>query len=165
MPGHAIFLNGPLGVGKSTLGRALAMSLDGAFLDGDDCADPGRPWYASSLRTSRAILRAGLSVVAHRPAVVIAYPLRCSSWIFFRAKFADAGVHPLFVGLSSSYEEITGANRGRRFTADERSRIKVMIEEGYGRQPFNDVVVETGRLSFGVAVQRLASAVLPLLVS
>src|SRR5260370_36114649 len=112
MPRHAIFLNGPLGGGKTTVGRALAVSLAGAFLDGDDYADPGRPWYASSLRASRAIVHAGLSALEHRPvteypAVVIAYPVRCSSWIFFRARFANAGVRPLFVGLGSSYEEIT----------------------------------------------------------
>jgi len=33
---QAIFLNGPIGVGKSSLGRALAEALDGSFIDGDD---------------------------------------------------------------------------------------------------------------------------------
>ncbi len=53
--GFAIFLNGPIGVGKTSLGRALARNLGSAFIDGDDHATPGKPWYGSSLSTSRSL--------------------------------------------------------------------------------------------------------------
>ena len=39
MPKHAIFLSGPIGTGKTSLGRMLAEKLGGAFIDGDDHSD------------------------------------------------------------------------------------------------------------------------------
>src|SRR5258708_2183176 len=136
---HAVFLNGPIGVGKTSLGRSLAAALDAAFIDGDDFSDAGQPWYASSLRTSHAISDGILSSLASRRLIVVAYPLRYVNWIFFRRRLERAGVGASFVGLAASYEQITAADRGRRFSAAERARIKEMIEQGYGRQPFNDL--------------------------
>jgi hypothetical protein len=152
-------------VGKSALGRALAEALGGDFIDGDDHADPGLAWYRSSLRTSRAIVRAALSALASRPVVVIAYPVRRSGWVFYHAKFAEAGVRALFVGLSASYEEIVAVGRGRRFGATERVRIKIMIEEGYGRQDFNDRLIDVGGRPFAAVLRGLRAEVVRLLAT
>jgi hypothetical protein len=92
MAKHAIFLNGPIGAGKTTLGRALAERLAGGFIDGDDVSDPSRPWYCSILRTSQSIIRTGAAMLDDADVVVIAYPLGCVNWIYFRRKFSDAGV-------------------------------------------------------------------------
>ena len=162
---QAIFLNGPIGVGKSSLGRALAEALGGSFIDGDDHADPGLAWYRSSLRTSRAIVRATLTALASRPVVVIAYPVRRSGWVFYRRKFAEAGVRVLFVGLSASYEQIVAAGRGRSFSTAERARIKIMIDEGYGRQGFNDRRIDVGGRPFAAVLQGLRATVAQLLAS
>ena len=97
---HAIFLSGPIGAGKTTLGRALSERIGGAFIDGDDHSDPGRPWYCSILRTSAAVHRTGLASLDGKPAVVVAYPLNCMAWTYFQRKFEDAGVRPLFVSLT-----------------------------------------------------------------
>ncbi|MGO4816219.1 shikimate kinase, partial [Cupriavidus sp. 2MCAB6] len=45
MQPYAIFLSGPIGAGKTTLGKALATELGGGFIDGDDHSDPDLPWY------------------------------------------------------------------------------------------------------------------------
>jgi hypothetical protein len=156
---RAVFLNGPIGSGKTTLGRALAHALGGTFLDGDAYADPDRPWYASILRTSRAVVRVSLTALDKHPFVVIAYPLACSTWLFYRRHLAEAGVHSFFIGLSDSYEAITAESRGRRFSNAEKARIKVMIREGYGRQAFNDLIIDTSKQSFPETVARLASEV------
>jgi hypothetical protein len=58
---HAIYLSGPIGAGKSTLGRALAERLEGTFVENDDHSDPERPWYGSILSTGRAIVAAVLA--------------------------------------------------------------------------------------------------------
>ncbi|MBN9089246.1 MAG: hypothetical protein J0J01_20250 [Reyranella sp.] len=152
---HAVFLNGPVGVGKTTLGRSLATAPDVAFIDGDDFSDPDRPWYASSLRTSHAIIDAIRSSLDSHRLAVVAYPVRCVNWIFYRRRLARAGVDTSFIGLVGSYEQIVAVGRGRRFSADERTRIKEMIGQGYGRQPFNDLIVDAGSEPLEPTVRRL----------
>ena len=162
MQKHAVFLNGAVGVGKSSLGRALAAALGGAFVDGDNHGAAG-PWYASSFSTSRAIVRAGLLALDDRPVVVIAHPVRCSGWIFYHRRFAEAGVRTLFAGLSATHEEILAASRNRVFSPAERARIEVMIEQGYGRQAFNNLLVDAGGRPFDDVVRHLVAEVAPLI--
>jgi hypothetical protein len=159
MARHAIFLSGPIGAGKTTLGRALAASLSASFIDGDDHSDPDRPWYCSILRTSRAIVTAGLAALEKRPVVVIAYPLGCVNWIFFRRRFEDAGVRSLFVSLNASYSSIVAKRRGRVFSDDEHARIQVMIAEGYGVRPFSDLILRTDRAGFAATLAKLESEI------
>lgn len=154
---HAIFLTGPVGAGKTTLGRALAERLAVGFIDGDDFSISGQPWYCSILRTSRAIVQAGLATLGDRNAVVIAYPLDCITWIYFRRKFTDAGVVPLFITLRAAYSSIIDERRGRAFSNAERDRIRVMIAEGYGEPPFSDLVLDTDRAGFAATLARLES--------
>lgn len=156
---HAVFLNGPIGSGKTTLGRGLAAALGGGFVDGDDCADHSKPWYAGIRTTSHTIVRAGFAVLETLPVVVIAYPLGCSSWIFYRRKFGDAGVRPVFVTLRASYENITAAGRGRVFTDWERERIRAMLREGYDRRAFSDLIFDTDAAAFDETLARLTEAV------
>jgi len=157
MPKHAIFLTGPVGVGKTTLGRPLATMLGGRFIDGDDHSDLGKPWYCSSLRTGAAIVRTGLSLLDDAPAVVVAQPLTCTTWIYFRRKFGDAGVRALFIGLRASLVSILDEGRGRRFDVAERARIRTMIAEGYGESPFVDFVLDTDKDSFADTLTQLTA--------
>lgn len=156
---HAIFLNGPVGVGKTTLGRALAEEIGGGFIDGDDHSAPNRPWYGSILQTSRSILATGLSVLENHPSVVIAYPLGCVNWIYHKRKFEEAGIRPLFVGLRASYEGIVSPMRSREFSIAEQARIKIMLREGYCERPFNDLVIDTDAMPFDMTVQHLKTAI------
>lgn len=157
MAKHAIFLTGPVGAGKTTLGRALAERLAGGFIDGDEFSVPDRPWYCSILRTSRAIVQAGLAVLEERDSVVIAYPLDCITWIYFRRRFADMGVANVFVSLRAAYSSIVDERRGRVFSSAEHDRIRIMIAEGYGARPFSDLVLDTDRASFAATLTRLES--------
>ena len=160
VPKHAIFLSGPIGTGKTSLGRMLAEKLGGAFIDGDDHSDAGRPWYCSILRTSRAVLRTSLAVLEDRPLVVIAYPLGCTTWVFYKRGFGDAGVRPLFVNLRASFEEIVSPARGRVLIDEELARIKVMIREGYSDRQFGDLAIDTGDRSLEFTLQHLISEVM-----
>jgi hypothetical protein len=155
MAKHAIFLSGPIGTGKTTLGRALAERLAAGFIDGDDHSAPDSPWYCSILQTSRSIVQAGMATLHNRDAVVIAYPLRCSNWIYFRRKFGDAGMATLFVSLRASYTSIIDQQRGRDFSDAEHERIQIMISEGYGARPFSDLVFDTDRKSFPATLTQL----------
>lgn len=157
MPKHAIFLNGPIGVGKTTLGRALAAEIGGRFIDGDDHSDPDKAWYGSILRTSAAIVRTGLSMLEETPSVVVAQPLSCINWIYFRRKFGDAGIRTVFVGLRASLTSILDEKRGHRFDTAERARIETMIAEGYGERPFSDFILDTDKDSFANTLARLTS--------
>jgi hypothetical protein len=151
----AIFLSGPIGAGKSTLGRALADALDGNFIDGDDHKAPGKPWYGSSLSTARSILRAIATFAPDGQPTIIAYPLRCIEWTYYRRRLAEHGIHTIFVSLSASYEAIIAPSRGRRFSAEERARIRTMIGERYDRRPFSDLVLETDRNDIKLTLGRL----------
>src|ERR1700750_877741 len=141
MTKHAVFLEGPIGAGKTTLGGRLAKRLSGGFVDGDDFSDPVRPWYCSTLQTSRAIVRASAQILQGNNLVVVAYPLRCVNWIYFRRKFADFGVFTHFISLGAPYTAIVDKDRGRLFTAAERHRIQTMIAEGYGSRSFSSLSV------------------------
>jgi hypothetical protein len=145
---QAIFLNGPIGSGKTTLGRALAEAIGGGFIDGDDYSDAGRPWYASILRTSRTIVEEAKRQTAARPFVVIAYPLGCVTWIYYKRKMEDDGITPIFVTLRASFANIIAPNRSRNFSIAEEQRIRVMIEEGYAARAFSDLIFDTDKASF-----------------
>ena len=159
----AIFFSGPIGAGKTTLGRSVAGQIDAAFIDGDDHADQSRPWFASSRSTNRNIADAALSALQLRPAVVIAYPLRCTSYVYFRRRMTDAGHLPIFVTLRASAESILTVGRGREFGEDERARIFEMIAQGYADRPFSDHVVDTDAASFDQTVDMLLARLMPLL--
>src|SRR5258708_5873795 len=131
-PKHAIFLSGPIGVGKTTLRRALSASIGSGFIDGDDHSDPDKPWVET-----------GFAVLERKPAVVIAYPLTCINWIYFRRKFGDASIRTLFISLRATFASIVDEGRGRRFDEDEQRRIRIMIAEGHGARPFSDLIVDT----------------------
>ncbi len=158
-PKVAILLNGAVGVGKTTLGRALAAQMDAGFIDGDDHGDPQKPWFASSLSTSASILSAGLAALNERPVVIIAYPLRCITWVYNKRRFEGAGVCPLFVGLHADYAMITSSHRQRKFSAAERTRIQEMIHEGYGDRFFNEATVDTGIADFQETLAQLSAQV------
>lgn len=149
MPGHIVFLSGPIGVGKSTLGRGLAERLGGVFLDGDDFSQSDRPWYSCILQTSRGIVQAGIAAVEQSGVAVVAYPLGRINWVFFKRSFEDRNVRTVFISLRAAYDSIVDEGRGRVFSDEERDRIRVMIAEGYGTRPFSDLIVDTDVADFG----------------
>ncbi|MFD1033903.1 hypothetical protein ACFQ15_04475 [Sphingomonas hankookensis] len=165
MDRHAIFLSGPIGTGKTTLGRGLAARLSGGFIDGDDFSDPAKPWYCSILQTSRSIVHHASMRLQGAGVVVVAYPLSCMNWIYFRRHFADIGVTPVFVSLHASYAAITDDRRGRAFSTAEHDRIKAMIAEGYGNRSFSDLVIDTGKADFQATLASLEQSVRSLMAS
>jgi hypothetical protein len=146
-----------VGVGKTTLGRPLADAIGGAFVDGDDHSDPAKPWFCSILRTSAAIVRTGLTLLDEGPAVVVAQPLTCINWIYFRRKFGDAGIRTHFISLRATMASILDDKRGRRFDDAERARIRTMIAEGYGERSFSDAIIDTDKAGFTETLARLTA--------
>ena len=155
MSKFVVFLNGPVGSGKTSLGSALGARNGAAFIDGDDLSDPHRPWFCSILQTSRAIVRTGNQKLTLGNCVVIAYPLTCMNWIYFRRKFSDNNIKTVFVSLKASYETITDARRRRHFSAREHDRIQDMIAEGYDTRAFSDIIFDNNGFDFKAAVSRL----------
>jgi len=151
----AVFLNGPVGSGKTSLGRAVAARNGAAFIDGDDLSDSNRPWFCSILQTSRAIVRVGAGHLQQGKCVIIAYPLTCMNWIYFRRKFNENNIMTVFVSLKAPYETITDTRRGRHFDAGEHDRIQAMIAEGYDTRTFSDIIFDNDGFDFGAAVSRL----------
>jgi len=145
---QVIFLNGPIGAGKSTLGRALAAALDVAFLDGDDFRDHSKYWFEESLTLANALVRAGISALRKRHVFIVAMPLRAREWIFFRARFGAEEIATYCVTLAVGFAAVLDPKRGRAFDSDERVRIKEMIEQGYAARPFSDLILETDREGF-----------------
>lgn len=153
---HVIVLNGPIGAGKTTLGRALAHELDAAFIDSDDLSDPGKRWFEEVLTTSRALVRAGLEALECRSTLVVAKPLRTRDWRFLKARFGAVGIAVHCVTLSARLDAILDPARGRSLDADERARAAEMIQQGYAARPFSVAVVDTDREDFPATAARLA---------
>lgn len=146
-PPAAIFLTGTIGAGKSTLGRALAHRIGGGHVEGDDYQQPPKPWFGTSLATSRGVLGAALALAAQGRPAVISYPLRCREWIFYRRRLGEAGIGSAFVCLAATEEALLAPGRGRVFDAAERRRISEMLNQGYGARGFADLIVRTDRSS------------------
>src|SRR5262249_42098655 len=107
-------------------------------------------------QTSAAIVATAIGQLASRPIVIVAYPLRCTTWIYHRRRFGDLGIRTLFVTLRAPYEAIVDPVRGRKFSLAEQDRIKVMIAEGYADRPFSDLTVDADRASVEEIADRLA---------
>jgi hypothetical protein len=103
------------------------------------------------------MVETGFAVLESKPAVVIAYPLTCINWIYFRRKFGDASIRTLFISLRATFASIVDEGRGRRFDEDEQRRIRIMIAEGHGARPFSDLIVDTDQDSFQNTLVHLAS--------
>jgi hypothetical protein len=145
MGGTVIFLNGPIGVGKTVLGRLVAPVLVASFIDSDDLADHSKPWFAQGLSTAKALVGAVIATLRERPVVLVAKPLRARDWAFFKARFEAVGVAVHCITLAAPAEVILDPGRGRNFDAKEAARTREMIAQGYGNRPFSDAVVATDR--------------------
>ncbi|HYD06354.1 MAG TPA: AAA family ATPase, partial [Reyranella sp.] len=58
MRGVVIFLSGPVGVGKTVLGRLAAAKLEASFIDSDDLGDPSKRWFEQGLSAANALVTA-----------------------------------------------------------------------------------------------------------
>lgn len=143
-----VVLSGPIGVGKTTLGRALATALGGAFLDSDDLRDPARSWVQEVRVILDRLVAEGSVLLRHKPVLVIAKPLRARDWAGLRARFAARGIPAFCVTLTASAEAILDAGRARQFSAAEAARMRVMLAEGYGARAFSDWTLRTDAAPF-----------------
>ena len=142
-PPLAVFLHGSIGVGKTTLGTALAAHLGGAYVDGDDFQKEGQPWFASSRTVAKALADAAIRETTLRPVVVLGYPLRCTDYLYLRTRLGRAGLRTLFVNLVPPLSGILAESRGRVLSTWERQRTAAMIEQGYNSRSWSDARVDT----------------------
>lgn len=155
-------LDGPIGVGKTSLGRAAAPGLGFDFVDGDDHSAPG-PWLRSILRTSRATLAACETSLQSRRGVLVSYPLRCTNWVYFNRSFARLGIDCHCIGLTADLDAIQA--RDRRLSADEVARSAEMITQGYGRRAFSTAILRTDEGSFDDTQRRLMHLIRQILIA
>jgi hypothetical protein len=144
-----------MGVGKTTLGRALATRIGARFIDCDELADPSKDWVAEVFTVSQKLVFGAIKALKANPIVIVARPLRARDWTFFRERFRALGVTTYCITLTASAVAILGPARGRVFDAGEKDRVHQMIAEGYGTRPFSDLIVETDRHSFAETVAQL----------
>jgi hypothetical protein len=142
-PPLAVFLHGSIGVGKTTLGMALAERCRAAYVDGDQYQPADRPWFASSFTVARALADAVIRETSSASLVVLGYPLRCTDHLYLRRRLERAGVSTIFVNLSPPLNSILAPGRGRAFTDWERRRTTEMVEQGYNNCRWSDARVDT----------------------
>lgn len=153
----SVFLfDGPIGVGKTILGRIVSAKLNFGFVDGDDLSAPGH-WLRSVLRTSREIVESSEKALRTHEGVIVAYPVRCANWLFFLRNFERIGIAVYCVGLIADSEGIE--MRDRKLSAGERARSREMISQGYGQRFFSDLTIRTDEADFDATCQRLAESV------
>ncbi|MEP1930398.1 MAG: AAA family ATPase [Roseibium sp.] len=147
-----VLLDGPVGVGKTSLGRAAATQLSYAFIDGDDHSMPGN-WLGTILQTSRRIVAASAEALQSQPVVIVSYPLRCTNWIFYHQTFERMGIQCRCIGLFADISAIS--NRARTLSEHEIARSSEMIAQGYGQRSFSDFTVRTDNYDFDETCLRL----------
>ncbi|WP_227272097.1 shikimate kinase [Roseobacter weihaiensis] len=155
---HVIFLDGPIGVGKTTFGQYLAQEFAGDFIDGDDYAEAKLPWFASSLSTSRHILREILNALASKNIVFVAYPIRCINWIYFERHLSALNINPVLLGLQAHRESIADVSRNRRLSETELTRSREMTVQGYGSREFSNLFVQADAGNLHEVVQNAKAA-------
>lgn len=139
----APFLHGSIGIGKTTLGMALAERCSAVYVDGDQYELPDRPWFASSLTVARALAEAAVRETSSASLVVLGYPLRCTDHLYLWLRLERAGVSTMFVNLSMPLNSIFAPERGRAFSDWDRQRTTEMIEQGYNNCQWSDARVDT----------------------
>lgn len=139
----AIVLHGSIGVGKTTLGIALARHLGGFYIDGDQFQRAERPWFASSREVAGELVKAAVTATHTGAPAVLGYPLRCTDHIHLKHRLATAGVRTFFVNLQAPLQIIVDPARGRSFTEWERQRTAEMIKQGYNSRPWSDAWIDT----------------------
>ncbi|MBZ6379305.1 hypothetical protein B5C34_08460 [Pacificimonas flava] len=154
----ALFLSGPIGAGKTSLGRYLVRQWGGEFIEGDDHAATGKPWFASSLSTVRALLSAANAASRIAGLAVVAYPLRRREWVYLSRHLASAGTQALCVNLAVDMADLDAPARGRKLASHERRRSAEMIRQGYASRPFAALTLDTGRLSLRDCARQLRLA-------
>lgn len=154
MAGHVFLFDGPIGVGKTTLGRSVAERMGIAFLDRDALAGPG-PWINSVLSTNRRIVSTCLQELEQHPAVIVAAPTRCLDWLYLSMRFQKSGVRCHCIGLTASRRSIE--TRSRALSPSERRRSREMAAQGYGQRPFQVGTFHTDRHSIASATDALVA--------
>ncbi|MEM1159562.1 MAG: hypothetical protein AAGJ28_01395 [Pseudomonadota bacterium] len=154
-----VLLDGTIGVGKSTMGRQLAIRFRGTFLDGDDYKVKGKPWYCSSLTTCRSLRDASSAALEKAPVVFIARPMRCLDWLYFSRHFERKAIRVFSIGLQASLENITDDGRGRAFSQRELDRMAEMIRQNYGARPYSEFHVRTDQMSVSATVDILEEGI------
>jgi len=152
---YVFLFDGPIGVGKSSLGREVARRLNFGFIDGDDYSEPG-PWLHSILKTSKKILFAGNHELEKFRCIIISYPLRYTNWFFYKKNFEKSGVDCRCIGLLADINNIR--NRARKLSESEIQRSMVMLKQGYGSRMFSDMIVRTDKSGFEQTCQELMNA-------
>ncbi len=146
-------INGVIGSGKTTLGRAVAERIGAHFMDGDSFRDYSQPWAKDALPLFKRLMAALDSALDESNRVIISYPLRNWDWLMLQQGFGELGARGYCITLSVSAEKIL--TRERRFSEDEIARMKEMIELGYGQREFSDVVLDCNDLTFDEAEEAL----------
>ncbi|WP_406696728.1 shikimate kinase [Sphingomonas glaciei] len=139
----AVVLHGSIGVGKTTLGKALARHLGGSYIDGDQFQQVGRPWFASSRKVAGELVKAAVNATHTGAPAVLGYPLRCTDHIYLKHRLAITRARSFFINLQAPLEIIVAPDRGRSFTEWERQRTAEMIEQGYNSRPWSNAWIDT----------------------
>jgi shikimate kinase len=153
-PKPNIFLIGPMGVGKTTIGRHLARSLGLEFIDSDHVIEEKSgadiPWIFDIEGEAgfRRRERAAIEELTRRHGIVLATG---GGAVLDRDNRADLDRHGTVVYLQASVDKIlarTGKSRYRPLlqTVDPRARVEQILAE---REPLYreiaDIIVDTDR--------------------
>lgn len=143
-PGLCVVLDGPIGVGKTSVGRLLSTLLsDCLFVDGDDFGPRDAGWRQRLPFVFEGLGEAAADAAARGQTLVAAFPVHPEYVGQLRQGLLRREIALRIIGLGAAVETIFAPQRGRRFSSAEVERSRAMIAEGYGRWPFSDLLIAT----------------------
>ncbi|MFZ4715650.1 MAG: hypothetical protein ACOYL6_18145 [Bacteriovoracaceae bacterium] len=143
-PKIAIFINGPINSGKSSIARELSSLLPGIYIDGYDLKSRTEESILFELfvtQTIKNILLEVLRISSEDSTPIVAYPLRKEDWILVKNSCHHANILPIVITLSPTLQTTLTNRGGRELTAWEINRIKEMYDQGYHQREFSDLVL------------------------
>ncbi|RZA04311.1 MAG: shikimate kinase [Proteobacteria bacterium] len=142
---YAIFLNGPINSGKSTVGAMVATQLrDATFIEGATLLKEEashEDWVDDTILEA---IDQAIAAAEGGKLPIVACPVRPEDWRVIAAACSGAEVVPICITLAPPLEVALDKRGARELSPEELLRTAKMYKEDYHRREFSSLTLNNG---------------------